>query len=65
MRIKLALAIGLAAFAAGGGTAQTYDERPAALAPSSAGWNYERRVVDIPMRDRVKLHTVILIPKGA
>jgi len=65
MRIKLALAIGLAALAAGSGAAQTYDERPAKLAPSAAGWNYERRVVDIPMRDRVKLHTVILIPKGA
>ncbi|WP_129774549.1 CocE/NonD family hydrolase [Peristeroidobacter soli] len=27
--------------------------------------NYERRVFDIPMRDGVKLHTVIVIPKGA
>ena len=45
--------------------AQAYDERPAVLKPSTTGWNYERRLVDIPMRDGVKLHTVILIPNGA
>lgn len=27
--------------------------------------NYERRVFDIPMRDGVKLHTVVVVPKGA
>ena len=27
--------------------------------------DYERREVMIPMRDGVKLHTVILVPKGA
>ena len=42
-----------------------YDERPAKLAPAAEGWDYERRAVEIPMRDGVKLHTVILIPKGA
>lgn len=42
-----------------------YDERPATLAPATEGWSYEHRVVEIPMRDGVKLHTVILIPKGA
>jgi len=46
-------------------TAQTYDERPAQFTPSTTGWNYERRTAEIPMRDGVKLHTVILIPKGA
>jgi putative CocE/NonD family hydrolase len=50
---------------ASGAAAQTYDERPARLTPSTEGWNFERRSVDIPMRDGVKLHTVILIPKGA
>jgi len=45
--------------------AQVYDERPAKVVPATTGWNYERRVVEIPMRDGVKLHTVILIPKGA
>lgn len=28
-------------------------------------FDHERRVVEIPMRDGVKLHTVILVPKGA
>ena len=46
-------------------TAQTHDEHPATLTPSTEGWNFERRIVDIPMRDGVKLHTVILIPRGA
>ncbi len=33
-------------------------------APTVAN-DYEKRVVNIPMRDGVKLHTVIVIPKGA
>eukprot|EP01035_Chromulina_nebulosa_P004196 gene4196-5730_t len=41
------------------------DERPATITVATPGWNYERRAVDIAMRDGVKLHTVILIPKGA
>ena len=45
--------------------AQTYDERPAKLVTADQGANYERRTVDVAMRDGVKLHTVILIPKGA
>jgi putative CocE/NonD family hydrolase len=45
--------------------AQSADERPAKITTATPGWNYERRAVDIPMRDGVKLHTVILIPKGA
>jgi putative CocE/NonD family hydrolase len=28
-------------------------------------WDYTRREAEIPMRDGVKLHTVILVPKGA
>ncbi len=58
------------AFAAGSATAQSnaaqrYDERPATLKPATQGWNYERRAVEIPMRDGVTLHTVILVPTGA
>src|SRR5690348_894698 len=45
--------------------AQVYDERPATVTPATTGWDYERRVAEIPMRDGVTLHTVILIPKGA
>jgi putative CocE/NonD family hydrolase len=40
-------------------------ETPARLEPATEGWDYERRAAEIPMRDGVKLHTVILVPKGA
>ena len=40
-------------------------EMPAKLKPTNDGFDYTRRDVMIPMRDRVKLHTVILVPKGA
>src|ERR1700678_4077208 len=40
-------------------------ETPAALETPTAGFDYLRREVMIPMRDGVKLHTVILVPKGA
>ncbi len=40
-------------------------ETPEHLQVNQSSWDYTRRSVDIPMRDGVKLHTVILIPKGA
>ncbi|WP_263411515.1 CocE/NonD family hydrolase [Terriglobus tenax] len=40
-------------------------ETPATLTPTETGFDYTRRVVMVPMRDGVKLHTVILIPKAA
>ncbi len=40
-------------------------ETPAKFVQPTYGMDYERREVMIPMRDRVKLHTVILVPKGA
>jgi hypothetical protein len=40
-------------------------ETPATFHMPTAGFDYERREVMIPMRDGVKLHTVILVPKGA
>jgi uncharacterized protein len=40
-------------------------ETPARLETPTAGFDYLRREVMIPMRDGVKLHTVILVPKGA
>ncbi len=40
-------------------------ETPAKFVPATDSFDYTRRVVMIPMRDGVKLHTVILIPKGA
>ena len=41
------------------------NERPDKPVPTDYGFDYTRREVMIPMRDGVKLHTVILVPKGA
>ena len=38
---------------------------PAKFTPPTANYNYEKREVMIPMRDGVKLHTVIIVAKGA
>jgi putative CocE/NonD family hydrolase len=40
-------------------------ETPAHFTPVTSSFDYVRKDVMIPMRDGVKLHTVILIPKGA
>src|SRR5689334_17981339 len=40
-------------------------ETPATFHPSTTSFDYERREVMIAMRDGVKLHTVILVPRGA
>jgi len=40
-------------------------EIPAKFEPTDYGFDHVRRKVMIPMRDGVKLHTVILLPKGA
>src|SRR5271166_4237648 len=40
-------------------------ETPAKLMPATADFDHDRNEVMIPMRDGVKLHTVILVPKGA
>ena len=40
-------------------------ETPAHLEPAMSSFDFARREVMVPMRDGVKLHTVILVPKGA
>jgi putative CocE/NonD family hydrolase len=40
-------------------------ETPDTLRPATSGFDYVRREAMIPMRDGVKLHTVILVPRGA
>ena len=40
-------------------------ETPATFEPVTASFDYVRRDVMIPMRDGVRLHTVVLVPKGA
>src|SRR4051812_15618075 len=41
------------------------NETPAAFKPVTDSFDYVRREEMIPMRDGVKLHTVILVPRGA
>ena len=40
-------------------------EIPAKFVETYDGWDHTRREVEIAMRDGTKLHTVILVPKGA
>jgi predicted acyl esterase len=40
-------------------------ETPATFTPTNAGFDYVKREEMIPMRDGVKLKTIIVIPKGA
>jgi putative CocE/NonD family hydrolase len=40
-------------------------ETPARIEPVTGSFDYTKRDVMIPMRDGVKLHTVIIVPKGA
>ncbi|MCU0250799.1 MAG: CocE/NonD family hydrolase [Vicinamibacterales bacterium] len=40
-------------------------DTPATLQPVTATFDYVKRDVMIPMRDGVKLHTVVIVPKGA
>src|SRR5689334_12723331 len=40
-------------------------ETPPDFKPTNKGFDFERREVMIPMRDGVKLHTIILVPNGA
>jgi len=64
--MKHLLVIVIALFLCPSLTAQTLpNETPSKFEPTNEGFNYERRTVMIPMRDGVKLHTVILVPKGA
>jgi putative CocE/NonD family hydrolase len=44
---------------------QTGTDIPAKWEKPEAGYDYVKQEVMIPMRDGVKLHTVILVPKGA
>ncbi len=50
-------------------TAATYpalpSETPAAFAPVTTSFNYTKRTVMVPMRDGVKLNTVIIVPRNA
>jgi hypothetical protein len=53
------------AFVASAAAAPDYNETPKKVVRPETSFDYIRRVQDIPMRDGVTLHTVILIPRGA
>ncbi|HEY4320058.1 MAG TPA: CocE/NonD family hydrolase [Gemmatimonadales bacterium] len=58
----------MALFASAGLSAQAGalpSETPAKFTPVTSSFDYTRRDVMIAMRDGIKLHTVILVPKGA
>jgi putative CocE/NonD family hydrolase len=62
----LLLLAGLSAPQAVGQNSKTLpSETPAKIEPTNDGFDHVRRDEMIPMRDGVKLHTVILVPKGA
>ncbi|MEO8362216.1 MAG: CocE/NonD family hydrolase, partial [Vicinamibacteria bacterium] len=46
-------------------TARLQSETPSQLTPVTDSFDYVRRDLMIAMRDGVKLHTVVLVPKGA
>jgi len=59
-----AIALSLASLASAQTPPLTPDVPPKFIAPKN-GYDYDRREVMIPMRDGVKLFTVIVVPKGA
>ncbi|MBV9344735.1 MAG: CocE/NonD family hydrolase [Gammaproteobacteria bacterium] len=63
------LFLGLWVFAltgsASGQTPPTQPDIPPHFTPPAQDWDYSKREVMIPMRDGVKLYTVLVIPKGA
>ncbi len=64
--ILLALMFGLSQCFLASSMGQTLpSETPQTFTPTNEGFEYARREVMIPMRDGMKLHTVILVPKGA
>ena len=66
-RVAVLLLLSSVALAAApdGGYAALPSEIPETFVPPQGLLDHERRSVDIPMRDGVKLHTVILVPRGA
>jgi uncharacterized protein len=68
VRICVVLASAGATFALAGEPAQdskSVNETPPNFTPKTESFDYVRRTEMIPMRDGVKLYTVIVIPRGA
>jgi len=70
VRSPLSLVLGAAALAAATAIAQQATppltpDIPSRFDAPASGYDYVKRDVMVPMRDGVKLHTVIVVPKGA
>src|SRR3954466_9261803 len=61
----LTLSLAIASSFAAAQTAPMTPDIPAKFTSPTTANDYIKREVEIPMRDGVKLHTVIVIPKGA
>ncbi len=61
---RLAILVGVALIALQTSAQTLPSESPQEFKPTNYGLEYERRDVMIPMRDGVKLHTVIIVPKS-
>src|SRR5580704_5497827 len=67
-RCVLALVLGVICSWSGGALAQTpplTPDIPSKFVKPTLGYDYTKREIMIPMRDGVKLYTVIVIPSGA
>jgi predicted acyl esterase len=64
LKCSIALLI-VAVITARAGTDPLSSEIPQKFTPSEVSFDYVKRVAMIPMRDGVKLYTLILIPRGA
>jgi putative CocE/NonD family hydrolase len=64
-RTAICLAVSILANISYADTPPLTPDIPKSFALPKAGYDYEKRVVMLPMRDGVKLYTVIVIPKGA
>jgi putative CocE/NonD family hydrolase len=63
--MSLGLVVALASVAASTVQAQTLPNGiPAKFVPATTTFDYDRREVDVKMRDGVKLHMVLIVPKG-
>ena len=64
-RFLLVLAMSLLIIPAAAQDDPDLNDIPAKIVKHTANYDYDKRVVMIPMRDGVKLYTVLMIPKGA
>ena len=65
LRLGLILTFGFYGVALFAQSTQTQSDIPETFSPPNTNFDYVKRVEMVPMRDGIKLYTVIVIPKGA